>query len=175
MFEDEESLTTNALHVVNMTLRFAPKPPIRLLVRHRKEAVGFEFAPYSFLATHMSLPAAEPATITFAILYLTRHLPLYHTLLIIIFSLSLHLSFTPNLRLISSNNHSRLCLLAPLHSGFSGSLNLALFSFHITIIVNVSLISSHFICYTAYYCSIVSALCSFHQVSLLLGWLLQAL
>jgi len=69
---------------------------------------------------------------TIAILYLRRHLT------------------------ISSTNHSRLSLLAPLHSRFSGSLDLALFSFHITIIISVSLISSHFICYTAYYCSIVS-------------------
>jgi len=76
----------------------------------------------------------------FAILYLTRHLPIYHTLLIIIFSLSLHLSFTPNLRLISSSNHSCLSLLAHLHSRFSGSLNLALLTFYITIIVTVSLI-----------------------------------
>jgi len=43
-----------------------------------------------------------------------------------------------------------------IHSRFSGSLNLALFSFHITIIITVSLITSHFICFTAYYCSIVS-------------------
>jgi len=92
---------------------------------------------------------------TFTILYLRRHLPIYHTQLIIIFSLSLHLSFTPNVRLISSTNHSCLSLLAPLHSRFSGSLNLALFSFHINIVITVSLISSHF-CYTAYYCSIVS-------------------
>jgi len=39
---------------------------------------------------------------------------------------------------------------------FFGSFNLALFSFHITIIITVSLISSHFIYYTAYYCLIVS-------------------
>jgi len=55
-------------------------------------------------------------------------------------SLSPHLSFTPNLRLISSTNHFRLSLLAPLHSRFSGSSNLASLSFHITIIVTVSLI-----------------------------------
>jgi len=67
-----------------------------------------------------------------------------------------HSKLTPNLRLISSSNHSRLNLLAPLHSRFSGSLNLALFSLHITIIITVSLIPSHFICYTANYCSIVS-------------------
>jgi len=85
---------------------------------------------------------------TFAILYL-RRTNLSHTT-------SPHLSFTPNLRLISSSNYSRLSPLAPLHIRFSGSLNLALFSFHITIIVTVSLISSHFICYTAYYCSILS-------------------
>jgi len=48
-----------------------------------------------------------------------------------------HLSFTPNLRLISSSNNSRLSLLAPFHSRFSGSLNLALFSFHITIILSL--------------------------------------
>jgi len=64
--------------------------------------------------------------------------------------------FHSNLKLISSSNHSCLSLLKPLHSRFCGSLNLALFSFHITIIITVSLISSHFICYTAYYCSIVS-------------------
>jgi len=72
------------------------------------------------------------------------------------YSLSSHLSFTPNLTLISSSNHFCLSLLAHFHSRFSGSLNLALFSFHITIIITVSLISSHFICYKAYYCSIVS-------------------
>jgi len=93
---------------------------------------------------------------TFAIRYLRRHLPIYHTQQMINYSLSPHLSFTPNLRLISSSNHSRPSLPAPLHSRFSGSLTLALFSFHITIIITVSLISSHFICYTAYYCSIVS-------------------
>jgi len=66
----------------------------------------------------------------------------------ITYSLSPHLSFTSNLRLISSSDHSRLSLHAPLHySRFSDSHNLAFFSFHIT----VSLISSHFICYTAYY------------------------
>jgi len=94
----------------------------------------------------------------FAILYLRRHLglPIYHSQQIITHSLSPHFSFTPNLRLISSSNHSRPSLPAPLHSRFSGSLNLALFSFHITIMITVSLISSHFICYTAYYCSIVS-------------------
>jgi len=74
----------------------------------------------------------------------------------ITFSLSAHLSLTPNLRLISSSNHPRLSLLAPLHRRFSGSLNRALFSFHITIIITASLVSSPFICYTAYYCSIVS-------------------
>jgi len=83
---------------------------------------------------------------TFAILYLIRHLPIYHSQQMITYSLSPHLSFTPNLRLISSTNHSRLSHLAPLHSRFSGSLNLALFLFHITIIITVSLISSHFIC-----------------------------
>jgi len=95
---------------------------------------------------------------TFAILYLRRHLgqPIYHTQQMITYSLSPHLIFTPNLRLISSSNNSRLSLLAPLHRRFSGSLNLALFSFHITIIITVSLISSHFICYTVYYCLIVS-------------------
>jgi len=95
---------------------------------------------------------------TFAILYLRRHLPKYHTHTqqMINYSLSHHLSFIPNLRLISSSNHSRLSLLAPFHSRFSGSLNLALFVFHITIIITVSLRSSHFICYTAFYCSIVS-------------------
>jgi len=36
------------------------------------------------------------------------------------------------------------------------SLKPASLSFHITIIINVSLISSHFICYAAHYCSIVS-------------------
>jgi len=82
------------------------------------------------------------------------------------YSLSPHLSFTTNLRLISCSNHSRLSLLAPFHSPFFGSLNLALFSFHITIIITVSLISSHFISYTAYYCSIVSenkSASSFHS------------
>jgi len=93
---------------------------------------------------------------TFAILYHKRHLPIYHTQQMINYSLSLHLSFTPNLRLISASNHSHHSLLAPFHSGFSGSLNLVLFLFHITIIITVSLISSHFICYTAYYCSIAS-------------------
>jgi len=93
---------------------------------------------------------------TFAILHLKPHLPIYHTQQMIKYSLTPHLSFTPNLRLISSSNYSRLSLLAPFHSRLSGSLNLALFSFHITIIITVSLISSHFICYTAYYCSIVS-------------------
>jgi len=42
-------------------------------------------------------------------------------------------------RLISSTNHSRLSLHAPLHSRFTGSLNLALFSFHIIIVIIVSL------------------------------------
>jgi len=95
---------------------------------------------------------------TFAILYLRRHLglPIYHTQQMIFYSLSPHLSFTPNVRLNSSSNHSRLSLRALLHSRFSGSLNLALSSFHITIIITVSLISSHFICYTAYYYSMVS-------------------
>jgi len=90
---------------------------------------------------------------------LTRHLPIYHTVLIITFSFSLHLSFSPSLRLISSTNHSRLSLLAPLHSRFSGLLKLALFSFHITTIITVSLISSHIISYHLLYgllCSIVS-------------------
>jgi len=108
---------------------------------------------------------------TFFIFYPTRHLPIHHSLLIITFSLSLHLSFTPNLRLISSTNHSIISLLASLQSRFSGSLNLALFSFHITIIITVSLISSHFICYTAYYCSIVSE----NKPSLFIGWFLQEL
>jgi len=93
---------------------------------------------------------------TFAILYLRPHLPIYHTEQMINYLLSPHLSFTPNLRLICFFNHSRLSLVAPFHSQFSGSLNLALFSFRITIIITVSLISSHFICYTAYYCSMVS-------------------
>jgi len=95
---------------------------------------------------------------TFAILYLRRHLglPIYHTQQMITYSLSPHLSFTSNLRLISSSNHSRLSLLAPLHSRFSGPHNLAVFSFHITIIITVSLISSHFIRYTACYCLTVS-------------------
>jgi len=88
---------------------------------------------------------------TFTILFLRRHLPIYHTQQIITFSLSPQLSFTLNLRLISSGNHSHLGLLAPFHSRFSGSLNLALFSFHITIIITVSLLISHFISYTAYY------------------------
>jgi len=57
---------------------------------------------------------------------------------------------------VSSSIHSRHSLLAPFHSRFSGSLNLALFSIHINIIITVSLTSSHFICFTAYYCSIVS-------------------
>jgi len=94
---------------------------------------------------------------TFAILYLRPHLPIYHTQQTINYSFSTHLSLTPNLRLISSSNHSRLSLLSPFHSRLvSGSLNLALIVFHITLIITVSLISSHFICYTAYYCSIVS-------------------
>jgi len=93
---------------------------------------------------------------TFAILYLRPHLPICPTQQMINYSLSPHLSFTPTLRLISSSNHSRPSLPAFLHSRFSGSLNLALFSFHYTIIITVSLISSHFLCYTAYYCSIVS-------------------
>jgi len=46
---------------------------------------------------------------------LRRHLPIDHTQQII-YSLSPHLSFTLNLRLISSTNHSRLSLLEPLHS-----------------------------------------------------------
>jgi len=93
---------------------------------------------------------------TFASLNLILHLPIYHTQQMINYSLSPHLSFIPNLRLISSSNHSRLSIVAPYHSRFSGSLYLALFSFHITIIITVSLIKSNFICYTAYYCSIVS-------------------
>jgi len=68
---------------------------------------------------------------TFAILYLTRHLPIYHTKRLITFSLFPHLSFTPNLRLISSTNHSRLSLLALLHIWLSGSLNLW-YSHHIS-------------------------------------------
>jgi len=84
---------------------------------------------------------------TFAILHFRRHLPIYHTEQTMNYSLSPHLSFTPNLRLISSSNQYRLSLHAPFHSRFSGSLNLALFVFHITIIITVSLRSSHFICY----------------------------
>jgi len=61
---------------------------------------------------------------SFATLYVTRHLPIYHALLIT-FSLSPHLSFTPIARLISSNNHSRHSLIAPLHRRFSGSFDLA--------------------------------------------------
>jgi len=86
--------------------------------------------------------------------YLTPYLPIYDTQQIITFSLSPHLSFSPNLRLISSTIHSRLSL--SLHSRFSGSLKMALNSIHITIIVTVSLISPRFICITAYYCSVVS-------------------
>jgi len=78
---------------------------------------------------------------------LLRHLPIYRSQQIITFSLSPHLSFTPNLRFISSSNHSRLILLAPLHSRFSGPLNLALFSFHITIIITASLIISFHLLY----------------------------
>jgi len=64
----------------------------------------------------------------------------------------------------------------PLHCRFSGSLSMALFSFYITITITVSLMSSHFICYTAYFCLIVSENqppSSFH--SCVHGWLLQAL
>jgi len=95
---------------------------------------------------------------TFANIFLRRYLglPIYHSQQMIAYSLSPHLSFTPNLRLISSSNHSRLRLIALLHSRFSGSLNLALYSFHIPIIITASLISSHFICNTAYYCLKVS-------------------
>jgi len=51
---------------------------------------------------------------TFAILYLRRHLPSYNTQQIITLSFSPHLNFTPNLRLISCSDHSRFSLLAPL-------------------------------------------------------------
>jgi len=66
-------------------------------------------------------------------LYVTRHLPIYQAQLIT--SLSPHLTFTPALRLVSTN-YSRSSLFAPLHRRLTSH-------FHFTIIATVTLI--HFI------------------------------
>jgi len=48
----------------------------------------------------------------------------------ITFLLSPYLSFTPGLRLTSSNNYSRPNLFAPLHRRFSGLFGVALLDFY---------------------------------------------
>jgi len=94
---------------------------------------------------------------TFDILYLRRHILIWHTQQIIIFSLSPHLSFIQSIRPVSS---PIIPSLVSLHLYIVGSLVHSnwLCSPFTSLIISETLLSSHVICYAAYYCSIVSAI-----------------